>query len=739
MNCAPKTPAFYYAVLYQGFTAGWLEKRIRQAAGIPTLLIKKLRLNVSMKRFKSSSFFVPLVACLSVSGQASAQQSSDSIFDLELEDLLSIEVTSVSKKKQRLDQAAAAVYVITGDDIRRSGVTTIADALRMAPGVQVARIDSNKWAVSSRGFNGQFANKLLVLMDGRSVYTSSYSGVYWEDQDTMLEDIDRIEVIRGPGATLWGANAVNGVINIITKSAADTLGTTLVAGRGDEEIAFGRIRHGFSVGDSGAGRFYFKGNQRDSSYAPGLDDDANDHWQSFRSGFRVDMETDPGSNWTFQGDTFDNDSNQIVKLIYSDPAVSPPALDYRLLNTEDQLSSRGSNLLARWSHEVGDDSVYTLQGYVDQTYRKELILTQEITTFDLDFQHRYTGIEDHDIIWGLGYRSIDDDFDGSFSVDIDNPDSLKTELVSAFIQDEITLDEDLTVTVGSKFEENDYTGTEVQPSARALWQVSSSQSIWGSVSQAVRTPSAVERRSSIVGFVIPGIPFPPIDPTVGTVDGSDDFDSEKLTAIEFGYRAKPSSLVSLDLALFYNDYKDVLSFEVAEVGLGLDPASPPSLTAYPTVIEFDNKRDVTATGVEALIDWYFVENWRLQTAYTYTSISEDLADDSTDRITADIFEDSVPQHQLSVRSFYDYSDTLELNAWVYYVDQLDASAYSADSEIDSYYTVNVGLNWRPQKNLELSFAGLNLNESRHAEFVGENFITPAEIERSTYLQLKVDF
>ncbi len=330
-------------------------------------------------KLKWSFWPIPLLTLLSCNLHA-ADGDLDSYLDLDLEDLLSMEITSVSKRKQRLDQAAAAIYVITNEDIRRSGVTSIADALRLAPGIQVARIDSNKWAVSSRGFNGQFANKLLVLMDGRSVYTSSYSGVYWEDQDTILEDIERIEVIRGPGATLWGANAVNGVINIITKSSARTQGNLFVAGAGDEE-SFSHIRSGFKLGEDISGRAYLKVNQRDSSFAPELDDEAGDDWDAMRVGFRFDSDADAASSWTLQGDSYDNDLNQTIKALWLDPfdpANNPPDLSdpYRVRNIDEEIVSRGYNLLARWQYQDGGDSIYTVQSYLDHSYREETILEQ---------------------------------------------------------------------------------------------------------------------------------------------------------------------------------------------------------------------------------------------------------------------------------------------------------------------------------------------------------------------------
>ncbi len=661
-------------------------------------------------------------ACLSLNLHAATDETTDAYFDLDLEDLLSMEITSVSKKKQRLSEAAAAIFVITNEDIKRSGVTTIADALRLAPGIQVARIDSNKWAVSSRGFNAQFANKLLVLMDGRSVYTSSYSGVYWEDQDTILEDIDRIEVIRGPGATLWGANAVNGVINIITKSSSKTQGSLYVVGGGDEEKFFTHFRKGFAIGEDLSGRFYLKLNQRDSTYAPALDAEAGDEWQSLRGGFRIDTDTDNASSWTLQGDVYKNDLNQIVKSLWLDPFDPDNAPPYQITNIDDAFVSRGYNLLGRWQYQAGDSN-YTLQTYFDHTYRSEEILKQEIDTFDIDFQHQYQGFDGHDLVWGLGYRRIEDSYNNTYNVSIENTDNLEIELVSAFIQDEIVLDDDLRLTLGSKFEENEYTGTEIQPNVRISWLPKPGHTLWSSLSRAVRTPSAVERRGSLATGVnhVPLIEL--------SVDGSEAFDSEKLTAFEIGYRLQPTEQTSVDIALFYNQYEDVGTFEVADTVFG-----------NPIRFEFDNKRDVLTNGIEVIFDWFPREDWKIQTAYTFVDVDDDVDADSTDNISANLIGGSTPEHHLTIRSAYDYSERLSLDVWLYYVDELDGSAYSVSSStIEDYTSLNLKLNWRPEKHMELSLVGHNLNNDRHAEFVGENFISVTEIERSAYVQLKLEF
>ncbi|MBL3619563.1 MAG: TonB-dependent receptor, partial [gamma proteobacterium endosymbiont of Lamellibrachia anaximandri] len=611
----------------------------------------------------------------------------DAYLDLELEDLLSMEVTSVSKKKQRLNEVAAAAYVITQDDIRRSGVTSIPEALRLAPGIQVAKMDGNKWAISSRGFNAQFANKLLVLIDGRSVYTPSYSGVYWEVQDTVLQDIDRIEVIRGPGATVWGANAVNGVVNIITKQASETQGGLLVVGAGNEEKALTSLRYGAELGEQTFGKIYLKYNNRDSSYAPLPDEQAGDDWKSLSAGFRVDGVLNVSNRWTLQGDIYETDENQILQGVHldpADPANSPP---YRDQNVADIIEASGWNLLGRWEQRLSEDSSTTLQIYYDHNERKERVLGQRHDTLDIDFQHRFAPLEGHDIVWGLGYRRIQHDFDNTFSVSL-TPEEQTSDLFSTFVQDEIELAPDtLRLTLGSKFEHNDYTGFEVQPSARLLWMPKEGHSLWSSVSRAVRTPSQVEDSASIVTRIIPIGP-PPIPPMVLKFNGSENFEAEELTAIELGYRVQPAERLSLDLALFYNQYNNLATLE------------PASLTE----LIFDNKLEATSRGLELAMDWHLLEWWRLQANYSYIELEAETASDSVDQRSGAIVEGSSPKHQLSLRSAMDFSNEWSLDLWAYYVDELAASSFSS-TPIPGYTSLNTRLAWRPWEDMELSLVG----------------------------------
>ena len=676
------------------------------------------------RRHPKLACVIVLLSCLS-GLPAYSDESVEEYLDLSLEDLLSLEVTSVSKKKQQLNEAAAAIFVITQEDIRRSGVTSIPEALRMAPGIQVARIDANKWAISSRGFNTQFVNKLLVLIDGRTVYTPSYSGVYWDVQDTLLEDVDRIEVIRGPGATLWGANAVNGVINIITKQARETQGGLLVAGSGNEERAIASLRYGTQLNDKVQGRAYLKYNNRDGSYYPALDDDAGDDWENLRGGFRLDVQPTHSDNWTLQGDVYKVEANQLLNLWQdpSDPANAVYAPYYLATNLADRVESTGWNLLTRWDRLLSEDSNIRLQFYYDHTRRAEAFNVQTHDTLDIDFQHQFKAFANHDVVWGLGYRHVQDDFDNTYNVNF-IPDRQTSGLISTFIQDEIQLaPERLYLTLGSKFEHNAYSGFEMQPSVRLVWLPSQRSTLWASVSRAVRTPSRLETGSHIVARIIPIQPtYYPL--TIYTV-GNEDLESETLTAYEAGYRIQPRENLSFDLALFFNDYDKLQNFE---------------LTPLPSEQLFDNKLTARTSGLELVIDWRPKEWWRLQTSYSHIHIIADLDSDSTDPIGADsVVEGSTPRSQLSLRSMMELSRQVSLDLWAYYMGKLERTSWSVPISIPEYTSLNARLAWRPNETLEFALIGQNLLDNRHREFVGENLLIQTEIERSIYGQVRWDF
>ena len=636
---------------------------------------------------------------------------------LSVEELANLPVTSVSKKPEKLSHAAAAITVITQSELQQSGATTIAEALRLAPGLEVARVDSHTWAVSSRGFNDPFANKLLVLIDGRSVYTPLFSGVYWDVQDTMIEDIDRIEVIRGPGATLWGANAVNGVINIITKSAKETQGGLLVGGGGTEELGFGSVRYGGKLGESAFYRVYAKYFSRDSSVVPD-GDTADDRWQMGRIGFRMDWDVSSASALTLQGDAYGGQLDQT----YNFPSLTSP--------TGRQLESKkvdvsGGNLLGRWHQEFSASSISTLQLYYDRTRRDaEDFFVEDRNTYDLDWQHRLEIGERQDWVVGAGYRLSTDSIGGSFLTSFD-PKERSSQLFSLFAQDSIALVSDrLQLTLGSKFEHNDYTGFEVQPGARLLWTPTEHQSVWASVARAVRTPSRAENDIRLNDRVVPGAPA-----TVYSIFGNGRFDSEKLLAFETGYRIRPHARVTLDAAAFCNLYDDLRTTEF--VGAGPNP----SLPGTPTVLrlDLDNKAKGETYGLELTASWQATDWWRLRGTYSFIDMQLHRKDGSNSTDSED-GEGRTPEHQFSIFSSIDLPWNVRFDTTLRYVDRLP------EDNIDSYLALDVRLAWQVSKNVELSIVGQNLLDDRHREFYPVIIPTQStEIQRSIYGKISIRF
>lgn len=629
-----------------------------------------------------------------------AYRPPEELKKLSVEQLLDIDVTSVSKYPERFSAAAAAVTVLTSEDLDRSGATNIPDALRLVPGLDVGKVDAHTWAISSRGFNDVFANKLLVLIDGRTVYTPLFSGVFWEVQDTFLQDIDRIEVVRGPGATLWGANAVNGVINIITKNARDTLGLLVYGGGGTEERGFGGVRYGFKVSDDLFFRAYAKYFNRDSSVLPN-DTDAFDAWDMFRSGFRLDWEPSKAASVTFQGDIYTGKEDET----YAIPTTGFPFS--ATISSRDNVA--GGNLLGRWTERFSPDSDLTVQAYYDRTVRNSAVFAETRDTGDIDLQHRFALTDRHEVIWGFGFRATHDDVRNSLNVAL-LPDSRTLKLYSAFAQDDITLVPDqLRLTIGSKFEHNDFTGFEVQPSGRLSWTPTRTQTLWASISRAVRTPSIAE--SDLRLNPAPPVPLPP---GTLTVFGNPDMLSEELLAYEVGYRCQPLSQVTFDLNGFYNQYDNLRSIE---------PITPAPIGPS----RAENKLFGEAYGAEIAAKYQVIRQWRLEANYSYLNLQLHRDNDSRDLTTEGAAEGSSPRNQFSFCSLLELPWNIQFDSTVRYVDSLPAP------QIPSYVTVDLRLAWFPRKDLEIAIVGRNLLDDRHAEFAPTFVGTQrTEVPRSFY-------
>ncbi|WP_319586938.1 TonB-dependent receptor [uncultured Desulfobulbus sp.] len=654
------------------------------------------------------------VLCVGLASQAhAADTGKNEYLDMDIGQLMNITVTSVAKKAQPLSDAAAAVFVITQEDIRRSGVTTIPDALAMAPGLQVAKISASKWSVSSRGFAGFTSNKLLVLMDGRSVYSPAYGGTFWDTQNTLLEDIDRIEVIRGPGGTLWGANAVNGVINIITKKAEDTQGGLVRVGAGTQETFSSAARYGSKIGETTYGRLYLTYDDHASNILKETGTDADDDWQPAQGGFRMDGKPGTGKEWTLQGDLYENSGNQLVFPYWTSESFLPSALF-------DEIDSKGGNLLGRWHQELGNGRALTFKAYYDYVQRDEAIYRIEFDTIDLDLQYETKLGQRQALTMGAGYRSVQGSFEPTFQVFLpDRNDSL----YSAFLQDEINLLADrLWLTLGSKYEQNDYTGKEWQPSAKLLWKPVEHHSYWVSASRAVRTPAILDQYGRVA---IARFPQPYLAGGIGTVAlvGNPQFDSEIVNAYEAGYRWQATENLSFDLALFYNDYDEIYTVMPSATTAGVDNT-------------FVNAQQGSGRGFELAADWK-ATSW-LSFVLTYSYLELDLTSDALvgSQTGSELVEGSSPQHQASLRSSIALAPDWRLNLWLRYVDDISgrnsADLLGAAVPLDAYCLFDANLIWTPNKNLEVMLAGQNLTNSGQLHYLSE-YSTPAtEIERGVY-------
>jgi len=596
---------------------------------------------------------------------------------LSVDQLMDIEVTSVSKSPEKLSEVASAIQVVTADDIRRSGATSIPEALRQATNLEVAQIDARQWAITSRGFNNVFANKMLVMIDGRSVYTPLFAGVYWDVQDTLLADLDRIEVISGPGATQWGANAVNGVINVISKSAKETQGGLLEAGVGTElQDSYG-LRYGGELAPGVYYRIYGKYFDRGDTVRPN-GQSGNDAWNVGQGGFRVDWDAAAGNALTLQGD------------LYSGAATRAGPDDTRM---------SGGNVIGRWTHTFAENSDLQLQVYYDHTYRNiPGSFIQALDTYDIDFQHRFPVGQAHDIVWGFGFREVDDDIVNT-PANAFLPPQVSRDWSNLFIQDKIALVEDrLHLTVGTKVEYNDYTGLEFEPSVRLAFTPDRVSTLWAAVSRAVRTPSRVDTDL-----------YSPATPPYN-IAGGPNVVSEKLIAYEVGYRVQIDPQLALSLATYYNDYNDLRS---------LEPLSPPA--AFPAVLS--SGLEGYSLGAELTADWQATAWWRLRAGWTELRVGSEPQPGSPDRGTSrSIAMD--PNHQFSLRSQWDWTANWETDAALRYVGPINTQQLPGYTELD----LRVG--WHPTPAWEFSLVGQNLLHDHHPEF--NSPLSRREIQRSLY-------
>jgi iron complex outermembrane receptor protein len=621
--------------------------------------------------------------------------AADDVAEMSLEDLMNVEVTSVSKKAQHKTDAAAAITVITSDELRRGGFTSVPEALRVVPGVQVARIDANRWAISARGFNQEFANKLLVMIDGRSVYTPLFGGVYWDIQDYPIQDIERIEVIRGPGGTIWGANAVNGVINVITKHSKNTQGALLSGYAGSQEYG-GTGRWGGKVGKDTSYRVFGRG----FKYADQDIDqhhDAKDEWNQGRAGFRVDHDPTENDQLMLSADYYNTSEDRGL--------FTGASFDRRTFGAE------GGDVLLKWNRKLENAGNFSTKAYYDRTDRDSTI-EEERHTAEVEFQHDFTlnqgeSVETH-ITWGANYRFSTSHINGiptqSFI-----PNDEDFHLGGGFVQSQFDFfDRKLSLIAGIKLGGNNWSDFEYQPSGRIVVKPWQGHTFWAAVSRAVRTPTQLDRD------LFATIPVPP---AAVTLVGNDDQRSEELLSFEGGYRFFQWEKVTAEVSIFHNRYDSVTSLRA--IGLG--------------TFSFGNAGDVETTGGELEINVMPWDWWRLSLGYAVLEIDADGPSSPLDGTNT---SKSYPQNQLTLRSFFDLPMDFELDVTVYYVDGLKgvvpARIPPTNENVEQYVRLDLRLGYRPTDWLELALVGQNLTDRRHQEFSDVQNNLSSQVPRSGY-------
>lgn len=624
-------------------------RHFRRGAAAAVLLVLP-----GVARAEETRARLPSDAATGAARQAMGAGPSDQdLARLSLEELSMVEVTSVSRRPEALADAAAAIFVISAEDIRRSGATSLPEVLRLAPNLSVQQVNSVDYAISARGFNGyETSNKLLVLVDGRSIYSTLSSGVFWDAHGLMLQNIDRIEVISGPGGALYGSNAMNGVINIITRSTEDTRGTLISVGAGDDDATYA-LRHGGALGGAGAWRAYLTGHVRGESQSlTGLE--ANDDAEGTRAGVRADWAV--GENrLTLLGDVFDN---QVT-------------VNEDLLGVETHI--RGGDVLGRWTRPLAGGELQ-VQAYFDRFEREEPGTLEESDTWDLSVQHALD-FGRHRLVLGAGHRVVDSRFTAPPGGAFLDPAERTLTLTNVFVQDQITLAEGLTLTLGAKFEDNSFSGQEFLPNVRLAWHRPGGDLLWGAISRASRTPNRIERDLTLPGFLVGA-----------------EFHSETVTAYELGYRANPLPRMSFSINAFYNVYDDLRTVSITPV------------TVFP--LNLSNNGEATTWGVEAWGNYDVSPSWRLSAGVSTLTKDYDATITPED-ISGLVSIGDDPDYQLLVRSQHDLTDSVELDVRLRAVDAL--------AVVDSYVEADARLGWRLTDQLELSLTGRNLIEDRHAE------------------------
>jgi iron complex outermembrane recepter protein len=638
--------------------------------------------------------------------------SSQDLNQMSLEQLGNVEITTESKEPEQLWQTPAAIYVLTQEDIRRSGATTIPELLRLVPGVEAARIDSDHWAVGVRGFGGEFSKSLLVLIDGRSVYSPLFAGVYWQVQDTLLEDVDRIEVIRGPGGTIWGANAVNGVINIITKNAKDTHGTLALLGGGDIDQGTGGSRFGSTNGKGMDYRVYGKGFIRSHEYNP--DGMHYDEWRMGQLGLRMDRTINARDTLNVQGDMYiGRDGERVDASYYSPPSVA-------LLSAPH--STSGGNIMAGWRRQIGENSDIEARTYFDRTSRFSPQLDETRNTYDLDLLYHFTVKGRQDVLLGAGARWSHDDITQILATLSFAPPQETDRIYSWFIQDQIKMiPNTLSLVLGSKFEYNNRSGFEVQPNGRLLWTPTPHQSIWGAFTRAVRTPSRFDQDLQLTDFLSASPPY------FLRVVGSKSFRSEQLLGSEIGFRTLVASKLYLDFSVFRNEYNDLYGYGAGSLFVETTPAPAHFILQVPLA----NALKGDTSGGEIAPDWKPAQWLEVKGSYSYLHLYVHDKVGFTDTSNTATDNGSSPQHQVVLQGRFNVPKGFEFDPTYRYVSSLPFQ------QVAAYKTADARFGWRPSHNWDLSVAGHNLLQPHHTEFGSYVFTDTLSVgvERDFYAKI----
>jgi iron complex outermembrane receptor protein len=620
---------------------------------------------------------------------------------LSIEELANLQVETVSRRPEARIDAPGAVHVVSVEDMRRIGVTPLPDSMRIAPGLQASAIDADEWALTIRGFASRLSRSVLVTLDGRSLWTPLFAGVFWDQHDTSLLDLDRIEVTRGPGGALFGANALNGIIAIRTKPADRTHGGFFNLGVGSAE-QMATARHGGAARPDLHYRVWGQYRRRDGTTPTG--EGYDDTWRLATGGFRSDW-LRGRDTFTLQGDLTAGDAGGSIALTSFTPPFSTVATD--------DAEFGGGNVLGRWRRGLDDGGAVTVQAYYDRTHREEPHFEETRGTFDLDAQHRFSWGGRHDVVWGVNARHSQGDFRGMPTLLIE-PASRADDIASVFAQDEVRLG-DVHLTAGAKAEWNDYSGWHLMPSVRAALVLAGRHNLWASVSRAVRTTSRVERDVALYSLVSAA------GPAFARVEGNDEFEPESVVAYEAGYKVRAGSRVYLDVTGFYNDYDDLASTEIGAPFLEAGtPPEPPRVVVPAT---FANLKEGSAWGAEAAVTASLGAKWRVQASYSYLGLNVAPDPASTDRSEA--IEDNSPEHQIWIASYFTPREDFDLDFTLRHVGEIPGHRVEAFTELDARAA------YRATRWLELALIGQNLLHSEHVEFGGGFAIDRAVRARAT--------